>query len=225
MAALDMAKPYSRLYSAWYDSYIAPAVFNVLQTDLHQRFLGWVGPAQRVLDVGCGGGQHAVRIARERADLRVVGLDLSAEFVRRARRLATRAKVADRVKFVEGDALELPFPDHDFDHVFSAGSIKHWTDQRRGLDECLRVLRPGGRLLVMEADRACGFGDVQNWTRDTRMPRFTHPMLHAYFRTYVAGQSIDLDEARALWTPLPLRDVDGPRRIPGTPALIMCGTR
>ena len=171
-AAFNITTPFGTVYSAWYDHYMAPGVFKVLETDLHGRFLERVGPGSRVLDVGCGGGQHAVHIAGRRPDVRVVGVDLSAELVRRARRLAAKAGVADRVEFVVGDALDLAFPDdQDFDHVYCAGSIKHWPDQRRGLDECLRVLRPGGRFLVMEADRSCRFSDVRSWARDTRTPR------------------------------------------------------
>lgn len=71
-------------------------------------------------------------------------------------------------------------------------------------------VRTGGRILVMEADRSCRFEEVA---------------LHAYFRTYIAGQSLDLDDARVLWQSLPPDEVDGPRRIPDTPTLIMCGTK
>jgi ubiquinone/menaquinone biosynthesis C-methylase UbiE len=162
-ATFNINTPFGTIYSAWYDHYMAPGVFKVLEKDLHGRFMEWVGPGARVLDVGCGGGQHAVYMAAQRPDVRVVGVDLSAELVRRSRRLAARTGVADRVEFVQGDALDLAFPDQDFDHVYCAGSIKHWPDQRRGLDECLRVLRPGGRFLVMEADRSCRFDDVRSW--------------------------------------------------------------
>jgi SAM-dependent methyltransferase len=224
-AAFNISTPFGRLYSAWYDHYMAPGVFKVLEMDLHGRFMERVGPGSRVLDVGCGGGQHAVHMASHQPDVRVVGVDLSPELVRRSRRLAAKAGVAERVEFVVGDALDLAFPDEDFDHVYCAGSIKHWPDQRRGLGECLRVLRPGDRFLVMEADRSCRFEDVRSWAGDTRTPRLLLPALHAYFRMYIAGQSLDLDDARALWAPLPLDEVDGPRRIPGTPTLIMCGTK
>ena len=184
-ATFNITTPFGVFSSAWYDHYMAPGVFKVLQTELHGRFLERVGPGSHVFDVGCGGGpgshvfdvgcgggQHAVHMASRRPDLHVTGVDLSPELVRRARRLAAKAGVADRVEFVQGDALDLALPDQAFDHAYCAGSIKHWPDQRRGLGECLRVLRPGGRFLVMEADRSCRFQDVRSWTRDTRTPRF-----------------------------------------------------
>lgn len=225
MAAFNISSPYSRVYSAFYDYFISPAVFRVLEHDLHDVFVDRVAPGARVLDLGCGGGQHAIAMAHQCPDVRIVGLDLSPEFVRRARRRADEAGLADRVELVEGNALDLPFEDAAFDHVYSAGSIKHWPDMARGLAECLRVLGPGGQLLVMEADLGCRFEDVRRWTGDSRVPRPLRPVLHLYFRTYVAGQSIGLDDAAELWDHLPLDDKDGPRRIPGRPAFVMTGTK
>ena len=124
-AAFNITTPFGTMYSAWYDHYMAPGVFKLLETDLNGRFMERVGPGSRVLDVGCGGGQHAVHIAHQRPDVSVVGLDLSAELVRRCRRLAAKAGVTDRVEFVEGDAIDLPFPDQHFDHVCGPG-VASW---------------------------------------------------------------------------------------------------
>jgi ubiquinone/menaquinone biosynthesis C-methylase UbiE len=225
MALFRISSPYGRIYSAFYDRFVSPAVYRVAEDDLHGAFVKHIGHGERILDVGCGGGQHAIEMAIQRPDVQVVGLDLSAEFIRRARRRASAAQTGSRVKFVEGNALALPFEAEEFDHVYSAGSIKHWPDMNQGLAECLRVLKPGGQLLVLEADRSCRFPDVVAWTRDTRVPRPLQIVLHLYFRTFVAGQSIDLGDANELWTSLPLTDTDGPRRIPGTPALVMTGRK
>ena len=225
VAAFRISSPYGRIYSAFYDHFVSPAVFRVLEDELHKVFVDRVGRGERVLDVGCGGGQHAIELARQRPDIHLVGVDLSAEFVRRARKRAAEAGLDDRVVFVEGSALELPYGGEEFDHVFSAGSIKHWPDMGKGLSECLRVLKPGGQLLVMEADRGCRFEDVVSWTRDSRVPAPLRMVLHMYFRTFVAGQSIDLDDARRLWGELGLTDSDGPRKIPNTPALVMSGQK
>jgi SAM-dependent methyltransferase len=224
MAALDMSTPYSPIYAALYDHFIAPAVVPVSTEDI-ERLVEKAAHGSRILDVGCGGGQHAVEVAVKRPDLQLVALDLSAVFLSRAYDRAKKAGVLERVQLVHADAVQLPFPDEAFDHVFSTGSIKHWSDQRRGLAECLRVLKPGGQLLVMEADRGCRPEDAVRWTGNTRVPAPLRPLLLAYFRTIVTGQSIDLDDARQLWDPMPLVDKEAPRRIPSTPALVMSGRK
>jgi ubiquinone/menaquinone biosynthesis C-methylase UbiE len=225
MALFRISSPYGRMYSAFYDHFVSPAVYRVFEDELHGTFAKRLGHGDRVLDIGCGGGQHTVELANQRPDVRLVGLDLSAEFVRRARQRASAAQLGSRVEFVKGNALALPFEAEEFDHVYSIGSIKHWPDMAQGLAECLRVLKPGGQLLVGEAHRGCRFPDVVAWTRNSRVPRPLQIVLHLYFRTFVAGQSIDLDDARDLWRALPLADPDGPRRIPGTPALVMTGCK
>lgn len=94
------------------------------------------------LDVACGSGRLSAELARTGA--RVVGLDFSREMLRIARR--------DRsaLSFVRGDALALPFPNGTFDAITIAFGLRNLADPRRGLDEMLRVLRPGGRAVVLE---------------------------------------------------------------------------
>jgi ubiquinone/menaquinone biosynthesis C-methylase UbiE len=224
MAALDMSTPYSPVFAAFYDYFISPAVVRVANDDI-RKLIDAAAPGARILEVGCGGGQHAVETASRRGDLRLVALDLSRVFLNRASARAEKAGVKDRIEFVHANATEMPFEANEFDHVYSTGSIKHWVDLRKGLSECLRVLKPGGRLLIAEADRGCTFEDAKRWAADTRVPRPLQPLLCAYFRTVVTGQSIDLDDARELWANLPVIDKDAPRRIPGTPALVMSGTK
>ncbi len=210
----DFTAPYSSVESFLYDRVIADAVIAMADA------VGDVAPAPsaRVLEVGCGGGHLARHMLADRPDLRWTGLDLSADQIRRAR---TRAQ---RAEFVVGDALDLPFEDADFDDVLSVASIKHWPDPAQGLAECVRVLRPGGRLLVIEADRGCKLADVRRFVAGWHIPGLLRGVGVALFRTVVAGQSLDLDEARALATPLALQSCSV-ARIPGTPGLAIQGTK
>ena len=172
--------------------------------------------------LGCGGGHLALDIAARRAGAQVTGLDLSAEQVARA---AARAKARGlAVQFVQGSALDLPFDSGSFDVVTSVASIKHWPDQARGLRECVRVLRAGGRLVVFEADRGCRLGDAQDFVRRWALPRPLRLPALAAFRTWVAGQAIDLDDARELVGGLSLEATEV-RRVPGTPALMLAGSK
>lgn len=221
MVLADIAAPYSSVESLIYDRVIAPAVLAMGER-IAGELAGQIADDAQVLDVGCGGGHLALDIAARRARAQVTGLDLSAEQVARA---AARAKARGlAVQFVQGSALDLPFDSGSFDVVTSVASIKHWPDQARGLRECVRVLRAGGRLVVFEADRGCRLGDAQDFVARWALPRPLRLPALAAFRTWVAGQAIDLDDARALVSGLSLEATEV-RRVPGTPALMLAGSK
>lgn len=107
----------------------------------------------RVLEVGCGPGRLAIRLARDHG-LDVVGLDLDPAMVLRAVANAARVRSAGREPlFVVGDVASLAFPDRSFDLVVSTLSMHHWTDHGGSLNEIARVLRPDGRALVWDLRR------------------------------------------------------------------------
>jgi ubiquinone/menaquinone biosynthesis C-methylase UbiE len=106
---------------------------------------------RRVLEVGLGYGTLSGRIAERGAEL--YGLDIAAgpvEIVRHRLRLMGRP--ADE-RIVQGSALEMPFPDASFDRVYSIGCLHHTGNLPRALAEVHRVLRPGGRAVVMLYNR------------------------------------------------------------------------
>jgi SAM-dependent methyltransferase len=105
----------------------------------------------RVLEVGCGPGHLAVRLARQH-DLEVTGLDLDPAMIARARANAEGRGHGDRRQpsFLVGDVAALAFPDRSFDLVVSTLSMHHWADPTAGLAELGRVLRPDGRALVWD---------------------------------------------------------------------------
>jgi ubiquinone/menaquinone biosynthesis C-methylase UbiE len=141
------------------------------------------------------------------------------------RRAAARAAQAGiKARFVDGSALDLPFADGTFDAVLSVASIKHWPDPARGLAECARVLRAGGHLLVIEADRGCRLDDARRFVDGWRVPRAARRLLLPLFRTYVAGQAFDLDEARGLLAGAAL-DEARVERLEGLPALVLRGRK
>lgn len=213
--------PYSAFESYLYDLVAAPAVV-ALRARVEGALLAGLPPGAALLEVGCGGGQLAAHLATVRPDLRITGLDLSPEQIARARRRT--AAVASRVELVVGSALDLPFPASHFDAVLSVASIKHWPDQSRGLAECARVLRPGGALAVVEADRGCRLDDARAFVALMRMPAILRPVTVLFFRTYVAGLGLDLEDARSLAAALPLVAARV-ERVPGSPGLLIAGTR
>jgi demethylmenaquinone methyltransferase / 2-methoxy-6-polyprenyl-1,4-benzoquinol methylase len=108
-----------------------------------------VAPGDRVLDACCGTGDLAVAAKRAGAG-EVVGLDFSERMLERARR-----KDAD-VEWIRGDLLELPFADGRFDAATVGFGVRNVADLERGLAELRRVLRPGGRVGILEITRPRG---------------------------------------------------------------------
>lgn len=110
-----------------------------------------IGPARglRILDVGCGDGVLATRLAR--CDARVTGIDASADMIAAARR-RTKAEGVE-LDLVEGDAGDLPFPAGRFDCVVSVATLCFVDDPRPTIRDMVRVLKPGGRLILGELGR------------------------------------------------------------------------
>jgi demethylmenaquinone methyltransferase/2-methoxy-6-polyprenyl-1,4-benzoquinol methylase len=107
-----------------------------------------VQPGDRVLDACCGTGDLAV--AAEREGGVVTGLDFSARMLERARRKSAS------ILWVEGDLLALPFDDGSFDSATVGFGVRNVTDLDAALAELHRVLRPGGRLAILEITRPRG---------------------------------------------------------------------
>jgi demethylmenaquinone methyltransferase/2-methoxy-6-polyprenyl-1,4-benzoquinol methylase len=107
-----------------------------------------VWPGDRVLDACCGTGDLAVEA--ERRGARVVGLDFSEPMLERARRKS------GTIEWVRGDALALPFGDGEFDAATVGFGVRNLEDLDGGLRELGRVLRPGGKLAVLEITRPRG---------------------------------------------------------------------
>jgi ubiquinone/menaquinone biosynthesis C-methylase UbiE len=100
-----------------------------------------------VLEVAPGPGYLAIELARL-GDYRVVGLDLSRSFVEMARRNAAAAGVA--VTFEHGSASDMPFAADAFDFVVCRAAFKNFADPVQALNEMHRVLRPGGKALIID---------------------------------------------------------------------------
>jgi ubiquinone/menaquinone biosynthesis C-methylase UbiE len=105
-----------------------------------------------VLDVGTGPGVLLVELAERRPDLRVIGVDLSADMVAAAERNVRR--FGDRAGVRVADVAQLPFGDHSFDVAVTSYSMHHWDNPVAAVAELARVLRPGGRLYVYDFDGA-----------------------------------------------------------------------
>jgi demethylmenaquinone methyltransferase/2-methoxy-6-polyprenyl-1,4-benzoquinol methylase len=128
---------------------------SVMTAGLHHRWreraadLAALGPGDRALDVATGTGDLALALARRVAPAgEVVGSDFSEGMLGRARAKADPA--AASVRWEWGDALALEHPDASFDAATVGFGARNFSDLDRGLAEMARVVRPGGRVVVLE---------------------------------------------------------------------------
>jgi demethylmenaquinone methyltransferase/2-methoxy-6-polyprenyl-1,4-benzoquinol methylase len=109
-----------------------------------------VGEYAAVLDVAAGTGDVAIEFARHTPAARIVGLDRSTGMLEVALRKIGRLRLDGRLDLIEADALEMPFADESFDAVTIAFGLRNLPDYAAGVREMTRVLKPGGRLLILE---------------------------------------------------------------------------
>jgi len=110
-------------------------------------FDGWRG--RRVLEVGCGAGVDLARFARGGAD--VTGIDVAASAIALARANFDQQGLSGRLEVA--DAEHLPFPDASFDLVYAHGVVQYTANPQTLVNECYRVLRPGGTAIFQVYNR------------------------------------------------------------------------
>ncbi|WP_406676147.1 bifunctional demethylmenaquinone methyltransferase/2-methoxy-6-polyprenyl-1,4-benzoquinol methylase UbiE [Moorella sp. ACPs] len=110
-----------------------------------------LAPGNKALDVCCGTGMLSLELARAVAPGgQVVGLDFAPGMLEVARRRLAASPYGRLVQLVEGNAMDLPFPDNTFDCATIAFGLRNLPDIKGGLAEMRRVVRPGGRVVSLE---------------------------------------------------------------------------
>jgi demethylmenaquinone methyltransferase / 2-methoxy-6-polyprenyl-1,4-benzoquinol methylase len=189
---------------------------SIMTVGLHHRWrtraadLAAVGPGDRVLDVACGTGDLALELAARVGPAgEVVGCDFSERMLELARaKAAGPAGAGAAVRFEWANALELPYPDDAFVAATVGFGARNLADLEQGLREMARVVRPGGRVVVLE------------------MTTPTRPPLSTFFRVWfdrvvpllgrVAG-----DPDAYTYLPNSVRRFPGPERLAAT--MTACG--
>jgi tocopherol O-methyltransferase len=134
---------------------------RLAQIDLIEQLLGWANPQipTTILDVGCGIGGSSLYLANKywassevassvtNSGSKVTGITLSPVQASRATERARELGLQARSQFLVADAMSMPFPDSSFDLVWSLESGEHMPDKAKFLQECYRVLKPGGTFI------------------------------------------------------------------------------
>ncbi|AKG21717.1 methyltransferase domain-containing protein [Calothrix sp. 336/3] len=170
------------------------------QIDLIEEILQWSGveKAENILDVGCGIGGSSLYLAAK-FNAVATGITLSPVQANRAQERARELGLATRSNFLVADAQEMPFEDNSFDLVWSLESGEHMPDKTKFLQECYRVLKPGGKLIfVTWCHRPV---DTAPLTREEVRE------LEKIYQVYCLPYVISLPEYEAIAQQLPLKNI------------------
>lgn len=191
------------LDARWSWNLILGPVYNRLirnaASEVYRYLVKEIRPPEgvKILDVGSGPGILALELAKENPTTSVIGIDYSSTQVRAANRLRKRNQIQNCI-FRRGDAMSLPFKDVSFEIVVSVGSIKHWPDAEKGLQEIKRVLKSKGLAFIAESDRDASEEDFYRLAQKFTAWYVWDSFMTWYLRSIVFGQSYICQEAESL---------------------------
>ena len=149
-----------RQFEGWADSYdrsiLHHFLFRPSYLVLMEEIATWHREHQyafRVLDIGCGTGELAGMLAQSDWPVETVGLDYSPAMCTRARHKTSRVDLGHRAGFTAGDSEFLPFADGSFDLVTCSNSFHHYPSQQAVVKNVHRLLKPGGRFMLIDGFR------------------------------------------------------------------------
>jgi SAM-dependent methyltransferase len=145
----ETSSDYKKLLDAHSEEYLQPYIDTVNK---------YARPGSKILDAGCGNGLSAYMLSQH--GHWVIGTDISSFFLAEAASLQN-----GRLKYQACDALDLPFADRSFDVVCSSELIEHVTDAHRTLSEMMRVLKPGGILVILGPNLCSPFWAVIDFAK------------------------------------------------------------
>ena len=148
----------------WYASLTRKAAEDF--KSLARRVAAETPPSSDVLEVAPGPGYFAIELAKL-GGYQVTGLDISHTFIEIARKNATKAGV--NVDFRHGNASHMPFGDQSFDFLLCRAAFKNFSQPVRALQEMFRVLKPGGRALIIDLRKDAPPGSVSKAVEEMRL--------------------------------------------------------
>ena len=168
------------------------------------------GRSREILDIACGTGDFSIAIARKLpSGGRVTGLDLSEGMLAVMRRKVEKAGLARTISCMQGDSEAMPFADGSFDVATIAFGIRNFEHREAALQEILRVLRPGGRLVILELS-----------VPENKLLRWCYNLYFMHFVPWIGGL---VSGDKAAYKSLPASVQQFPGRREWTATMVRCG--
>jgi demethylmenaquinone methyltransferase/2-methoxy-6-polyprenyl-1,4-benzoquinol methylase len=152
------------------------------------KHISTVAPS-KVLDVATGTGDLAIAISKGTSAEKIIGLDLSQGMLDVGIQKIAKRNLNDRIEMVKGDSEKLPFSDNYFDAITVAFGVRNFENLELGLSEMLRVLRPGGKIGILE------------FSQPSKSP--FKQLYHFYFKNILPGLGKLVSKDNSAYTYLP----------------------
>lgn len=157
--------------------------------DLEIQTIGeYISPGDKVIDIGCANGYSAFKQYEIRKPASIVGIDFAKNMIEFANRSLDLRSDSENLKFEVGDVRSLGFPDASFDVAYTTRvliNLPTWEEQKEAISECLRVVKPGGKLILSE-----GFWEPLCKLNAVRMLCNLSPLVEHDFNRYIKSDRL-----------------------------------
>ena len=143
----NQGKKYKDYYwASWGDNWMIDLEIELISS--------YIGSGARVLDVGCSNGYSVFRQFDKNNTIKIYGIDFAEKMIQYAQEIKKKRYKNKPIDFSVGDILDIKFKDNSFDIAYTTRvliNLPNWEDQKKGIKELLRVVRPGGKVIISEA--------------------------------------------------------------------------
>ncbi len=192
-----LASIYDKAARMVIDSYYIPTAEEVIAL-LSQIKTSSPEADRRILDLGTGPGYLLIEIAKRVHNFQIDGIDPLLKSIKIARKNAMRAGVGDRIHFEVGDANKLRFKENSYDMIVSTGAFHELKNPIEVLNECYRVLKPGGEVFIHDPARVSAGVDKKKWMDSLNFLEKITYRLFSLFRKFKPPQTYSQKEAEEM---------------------------
>ena len=192
-----LASIYDKAAKMVIDSYYIPTAEEVIAA-LSQIRTSSLETDRRILDLGTGPGYLLIEIAKRVNNLQTDGIDPLLKSIKIARKNAIRAGVGDRIHFEVGDANRLRFEENSYDMIVSTGAFHELKNPINVLNECYRILKPGGEVFIHDPARVSAGVERKKWMDSLNFLEKITYRLFTLFRKFKPPQTYSQKEAEEM---------------------------
>jgi len=192
-----LASIYDKAARMVIDSYYIPTAEEVIAV-LGQIKTSSLETDRRILDLGTGPGYLLIEIAKRVHNFQIDGIDPLLKSIKIARKNAMRAGVGDRIHFEVGDAHKLRFKENSYDMIVSTGAFHELKNPIKVLNECYRLLKPGGEVFIHDPARVSAGVERKEWMNSLNFLEKITYRLFTLFRKFKPPQTYSQKEAEEM---------------------------